>query len=144
MTLEQQGFEALKRAQNLVDLGKKLIGRHDGPIQRVRLLESIATNPNENKAWHVRHASSEHAVVATMNSAVAYLLADKLIELHQPPCAWGKCNYYRVTKAGEKYLAETMELMTKILRSDDYLALAGTSKPKKKGENHECSRACSR
>ena len=143
MTTEQQGFEALVRAQNLVELGRSIVGRQDVTLYGVRLLASISATPHENKAWHIHHACPPDAVPATCNTAIATLLASELIETHDSPHAWGKCVYYKITTKGASCLAQMMAKMPAVLRSKDYLALSGKSK-QKKGENHECSRACSR
>ena len=140
MTSEQQGFEALKRAHNLVEMAKKLIGRQDGPILSVCLLESIAANPDGNKTWHKDHACPENASPA-VTTAFAYLEKRKLIRRHKPERTDLKSVHYEITPAGSAWLGETMKIMPKIIASADYIALTGKSKAKKKGDNHnECSR----
>ena len=140
LTLEEKGAAALEAAHNIAEHGKSLIGRRDGPLLIFRLLRSIKAHPGEHMTWHRDHGCSPHTIKSSVDSAFDYLRSDKLIERHRPDHAWGKSVYYRLTPAGETYLAGLMRKMPKIVNSDDYAAIAGKSSKKKKGDHHnECS-----
>ena len=144
MTAEEKGAAALEAAHNIAEHGKSLIKRRDGPLLIFRLLRSIKAHPGEHMTWHTEHGCSPHTIKSSVDSAFRYLRGDKLIEQHRPDHAWGKSVYYRLTPAGETYLAGLMREMPKIVNSNDYIALTGKSKAKKKGDNHECCGACAR